>query len=301
MTNPVGEDLRCSVWTRGLDPDPVGSAPRFDRLVLVEMPLPWPHDVSEMPALASVPSSSTTRVMAVVPDVDRGGEVLVTVYRRRPGRGGYEGWDAAVAVASLPDFLTEYAGSDDPVPPADATPAPAEFLVCSHGTRDRCCGSFGTRLYGEVTAWPRPELRVRRCSHTGGHRFAPTGMSLPDGRLWAYLDVAVFETIVARSGPTGAVVRHYRGTPLLEEPHQVLERAAFDRFGWDMLDWPIVSATSAAGRHALELGGPAGVVRVSAEVVEARRIPVLTCGSPPEAALKTSVEYSARDLVVDVP
>ena len=48
------------------------------------------------------------------------------------------------------------------------------LLVCTHGGRDRCCGSDGTRLFQAL--FPPPGVRVWRTSHTAGHRFAPTAI-----------------------------------------------------------------------------------------------------------------------------
>ena len=53
-----------------------------------------------------------------------------------------------------------------------------DVLVCTHGTRDTCCGSLGTRLWRDLDAGG---ATVRRTSHTGGHRFAPTAVTF---RWW---------------------------------------------------------------------------------------------------------------------
>lgn len=53
------------------------------------------------------------------------------------------------------------------------------FLVCTNGKRDRCCAKFGTALYqafSEVAG-----TAVWQTTHLGGHRFAPTLMSFPEG------------------------------------------------------------------------------------------------------------------------
>ena len=51
---------------------------------------------------------------------------------------------------------------------------------------DRCCGSLGTALAQELLADPLQlgdDVRVWRTSHTGGHRFAPTALVLPQGTV----------------------------------------------------------------------------------------------------------------------
>jgi hypothetical protein len=60
-------------------------------------------------------------------------------------------------------------------------PAPSDVLLCTHGSRERCCGRFGTQLLTDVA--PRWDgVRVRRTSHTGGHRDASTWYSFREGR-----------------------------------------------------------------------------------------------------------------------
>jgi hypothetical protein len=53
------------------------------------------------------------------------------------------------------------------------------FLVCTNGKRDRCCAKFGTALYHAFS--DEVGTAVWQTTHLGGHRFAPTLMSFPDG------------------------------------------------------------------------------------------------------------------------
>ncbi|MEX0767878.1 MAG: sucrase ferredoxin [Microthrixaceae bacterium] len=91
-----------------------------------------------------------------------------------------------------------------------------DLLICTHGKRDVCCGQSGTALYSELSAAPVPQAvlptsldaqtttyRLWRTSHTGGHRFAPTALSFPDGYAWAYLDAAASTQILQRPVTAG--------------------------------------------------------------------------------------------------
>jgi hypothetical protein len=69
----------------------------------------------------------------------------------------------------------------------------ALWLVCTHGTRDRCCAKWGMPLF-EALRQREPE-RVWQCSHLGGHRFAPTFLTLPDGLLWGRFDAAQIDVL----------------------------------------------------------------------------------------------------------
>lgn len=59
-------------------------------------------------------------------------------------------------------------------------------LVCTNGKRDVCCAVAGRPLANQAARVARGQ--VFETSHTGGHRFAPTGVLLPSGLTFARLD-----------------------------------------------------------------------------------------------------------------
>ncbi len=65
----------------------------------------------------------------------------------------------------------------------------AVLLVCTNGRRDVCCAVRG-RPVAVAAAAARPG-QVWETSHTGGHRFAPTGVLLPSGNALARLDTSL--------------------------------------------------------------------------------------------------------------
>jgi hypothetical protein len=299
---------RCSPWTRAQGVDPVGSAPSFDALVLVEWPLPWPHDVADIPELASASATPGVRVMTVVPRHDDGGDGLTrVVHHRRVGVNRLVGVDHRVPRAEVPALLEVLAADplgDHSSRSSAVGAAPPEVLICGHGRRDACCGRWGTLLHVELVARPLGDTRIWRCSHTGGHRFAPTAITLPDGRAWAYADVDLLEGVVRRAVPTAHLAAHDRGTSGLDPWAQVVERAMFERTGWAWLDREADASVELddAGRAATvrlrwrDPDGSSGSVEGRVEV--ARTLPVLVCGEPPEHATKTSPEYALRHLEV---
>ena len=299
---PHDPAFRCAPWTQAQGVDPVGSTVQLDHLLLVEWPLPWPADVGDIPELAEAATADKrTRVMCVVPRLDDGDDGRFrVVHHRRVGPHELRGVDHRVPLAEIPALLRSIQAdpaADSSGWPTAVGPSPPEVLVCGHGKRDACCGRWGTLLHVELMA-RSTDVRVWRCSHTGGHRFAPTAITLPDGRGWAYADADLLEAVVRRRGDLALISPHDRGTSALSPWAQVVERAVLRERGWSWLDEPRLHAEVTVR----EDGEAADVIlewdggRATAVVVIERTIPVLVCGYPPEAAQKSSAEYGIRDL-----
>ncbi|MFZ6004256.1 MAG: sucrase ferredoxin [Actinomycetota bacterium] len=290
------ERFRCSPWTRAQGVDPIGSTPRFDALILVEWPLPWPADVGDIPELAEASRAPGVRVMLVVPRHDDGAEGLSrVVHHRRLDANRFVGTDHLVPRPEIGQLVADLAADPlgDRHRPSAVDISPPEVLVCGHGKRDACCGRWGTLLHAELAA--RLEgVRVWRCSHTGGHRFAPTAITLPDGRAWAHVDADVIRDIVHRRAEPADLHDHDRGTSSLDPWGQVLERAVLAERGWAWLDQRDLTVSTVVsddgGRADVTMFWPGGTA--SGQVTITRTLPVLVCGQPPEMAEKQSPEYA---------
>lgn len=290
-------ELRCAPWTLAHGVDPIGSAVALDRLVTVEVPLPWPADVGDLPWVASLELAPGTRVQTIVPDIARpDGTVLVTRWERAGAR--LDGTDWLVPAVDVPEALVAVAAGGEPAG-VEGSPAPDEVLVCGHGARDRCCGGSGTRLAVEARA-ALPDVRIRRTSHLGGHRFAPTALTLPEGRAWAFLDVEALAGIVDRTMHPHQARDHYRGHVALDPWAQVVEAIGLSEQGWAALDVDDLRAETdvddggESARVTLHWEGPDGAGTRESVVGIRRRYPVLQCGLPPESAKKDSPEYELR-------
>jgi hypothetical protein len=303
----MAEEYRCSPWTQAQGVDPVGSASPFDALLLVEWPLPWPEDVSAIGPLAEAAADRRAAVMVVVPRGDTPESAARIVHHRRTGTHRFAGVDHVVARDDVPALLAQLLEDVDGEHldlPSAVGPAPVDVLVCGHGRRDPCCGRFGTLLHAEVAA-RRDDLRVWRCSHTGGHRYAPTAITVAEGRAWAYLDADMLLGIVDRTVEVGALARHGRGTVALGSWAQAVEHELFQRHGWAWLDTELVDGRTEvaddrrAAHVVLRWRTPSGTEGVAdAEVVVTRTLPVLVCGEPPDAAKKSSDELAVRSLAI---
>ncbi|MBA2521152.1 MAG: hypothetical protein H0V24_15930 [Chloroflexia bacterium] len=250
----VGGRPMCSLVTKGAGEDPIGSVASFDRLLLIEVPLPWPRAIRTAPRFPAAVDAALTRadaagiscrVYGIVPDpayTPAGLTRLISL--QRPGR--------SMSVFDKEDFVVprEVLGSlvQAVLDQSPALAAFAEFrqdtthlrdvLVCTHGTRDRCCASFGYPVYRKLRhasslTGPRPS-RAWRVSHIGGHRFAPTLIDLPDGRCWAHMNDDALAKLMHQGGEVPDLARHYRGWAALRGvPEMVAERAIFAEQGWE--------------------------------------------------------------------
>ena len=298
-TSDAPNPLWCSTWARREGVDPIGTAGSYGGYLVVEAPLPWPRDVGELPLLAPVLDllgPARVRLQAIVPE--RGDGRLRLACYRWSGKGGprFVGRELVVDPHDVPDaaraLLVDGAGT---ALPTDAV----EVLVCTHGRRDRCCGSLGTSLaqqLAEPGAMPEG-VSVRRTSHTGGHRFAPTAIVLPEGTAWAFADGETLRRVVTRSGPLEDLLARYRGCAGMATPRvQAVERAVAQLVGWELFDLE---------RSGSELEGD--VVRLivrragadeayEATVRVGRTLPVPGCGEPVELAVKSEQELVVEGL-----
>ena len=113
----------------------------------------------------------------------------------------------------------------DALPEARRSPGPV-LMICTNSRRDVCCSVRGRPVALE-SASQRPG-QVWECSHTGGHRFAPTGVLLPDGQTFGRLSgasaVAVVDAATHGQVPTQLLgAMHDRGRSHLAAPGQAAE------------------------------------------------------------------------------
>jgi hypothetical protein len=311
----VDRSLRCASQARAGGYLPAGTAASASVFVLVETPLPWPADVGEhawLQPLAPALAEHGARLQALVPDDRRvhdgageretdGRAVRVVVYRQAQlGEGAASRYVRSERVTG-PDALVETVAAllDDPgaIEPDDGT---VDVLVCTHGSRDVCCGSDGIGVYRDLAGKDLPGVRVWRTSHTGGHRFAPTAVTFPDGRAWASVDAGLLAGVVTRTVEATIAVRHDRGCAALPDPFtQAADGAVLGVEGWSWLDQPRTVETASSsndGRRTLILSGHRNgtgapePVTYRAELAVRRVVPVPECGRPLGEARKTSTE-----------
>jgi hypothetical protein len=295
MSADVGCPTRhhCAEWARNVNLDPGGTAPTADVFVLVEHPLPWPRDIGADPLLAAVEQAACeaavgrrVRLQAVVVEQAAATrKVIVFTATRSPfsGYGRVEGF-------GLPGQLPAVTGAlvaQEPPPPE---PGVTDVLICTHGTRDTCCGSLGTRLWRDAQD---DLVRVWRTSHTGGHRFAPTAVTFPDGNYWAFLDPDLLAGIVSRSVDPLRAAAHLRGCAAFPPAIQVADRVGLEAHGWSWVASARFGEERSASRVEVCFETPEGI-RGGIDVClgDGRRMPVPDCGNDPGTATKSQVELT---------
>lgn len=314
----------CSDWSRSQGLVPVGTAGHYQGFLLVEHPLPWPEDISELPELAKVGALASevgARLQAVFPSLSPLDGLMANATVDGPAdpdtprrlvyyRSGRPGWaapllraEAEAAPGELATVAEALLAGAAPGGPEELGPLPdgggetVDVLVCTHGRRDACCGQRGTQLFAELAPlWPAGQGRHRlwRTSHTGGHRFAPTFLVLPSATLWAYADPELATVVAGAEGAIEDVLPRYRGCAVLGPPHhQALEKAVAEVVGWPLL---------ASGRRSIER--PDSLVRLETEtagdweavVRKGRSVPQPECHTPPQLAAKKGTEWVVEGL-----
>jgi hypothetical protein len=301
--------LRCAVRHAAEGVDPGGTAPHWDAVLVVEVPAPWPWDISEAEpfrSLCDAPSATITgadgriwRPQAVLPAEPVEGVRVMAREAAGQAAGLFELREWLLPPGS-PDLQVQLCaallGSDEPTVARfsmyrdDPAPGTVDLLLCTHGTRDVCCGGSGTSLHAAAVsaldAQPVLGFRLWRSSHAGGHRFAPTGMSFPDGVSWSHLDLHSLLEIASRETAGAALPGHVRGAVSVDGAQaQVADREGFRAHGWDWFgasrEVTVVSESTDSCAATVEVsatlpGGERVGVRVAVEL--AGRIPQPPCG-----------------------
>lgn len=308
----------CSTVSEASGEDPAGSAWSLRRIMLIELPLPWPYnslesreapegltellyevyDTVEQPwgmiGIAPDPDYSVEGMRRII-DLRQGNDAAATYHRDEylvpPGevvehlrRLTFDPQNPRIAERRLPDRQDT-----------------RDILVCTHGTIDVCCATFGYPVYKLVRAMAdnaSTPTRVWRATHFGGHRFAATALELPEGRYWGHLQAQMLSSFVHRRVPMRELRRHYRGWAALPEPlWQVAEAEIFATAGWG---WHAGAVTSVSGNVAPEAGGaltftfahPAGNGEVDIELVPNGSVQTMDQSKTGE--MRDAPQYRAR-------
>lgn len=135
--------------------------------------------------------------------------------------------DGAPRVAELADVLAALSRGE--VPDGWAR-APWVVLVCTHAKRDACCARLGRPLL-EAFVDATDALRVWETTHLGGHRFAPTCLTLPSQVAYGRVPADRVAEVVTAVEAGNVVPDLMRGRTTYGPALQAAEIAARERLG----------------------------------------------------------------------
>lgn len=256
----------CAIANQQANEDIIGTAGHYQTYVLVECRGPWPAKVFNSklipPALRQYIKAAKAARSVQFLAIDRGlspsaaasTSVTLLVYERtvpsaapysnqthtHEAVSGYRGHEFQLDnLTQVVDCLASHWEGER----IGLSITQKDLLICTHGMRDKCCARFGQPFFREATHSAREgnllNARVWKVSHIGGHRFAPTAISLPDGRYYGRLTLSRLQSIITRSGSIEDLHSAYRGWGLLPAPLQVLERQLLLQTGWSWFDYEI--------------------------------------------------------------
>jgi len=251
---PISDECRfCSVVSKANGEDPIGSAWHYDQWLIIEMPQPWEDLWQQHPVLKVIfqqiqarrqATGGWIRPLVIAPDREysQPNVTRILYYQRPPHRfAQFEPQEfliptdqilnLAIALLDQSAALLEFEVYRQPVGTRD-------LMVCTHGNVDVACARFGFPIYQQLRQeYAHENLRVWRCSHFGGHQFAPTLIDLPSGRYWGHLEADMLDNLVNHSGTVPALRRFYRGWAGLTPVEQIAEREIWMQEGWKWLDY----------------------------------------------------------------
>jgi hypothetical protein len=263
MSTPIAPaDCRfCSLVSQANGEDPIGSANPAHQWLIIEQPLPWaPQQFSQDPQIQPIIAlirrlalyhGIKVKPILIAPDRDYSQpDYRRILYYTRPATQFHQFEQqeylvpadqvatAAIALLRAAAFQTNHALAQYRQPTAPTR----DILVCTHGNVDVACARFGFPIYEKLrqrAAQSTSELplRVWRCSHFGGHQYAPTLIDLPSGRYWGHVQPEMLDALVDRQGSPTVLYPSYRGWAGLAKFEQIAEREIWMQVGWDWLDY----------------------------------------------------------------
>lgn len=194
MPEPVPVRELCAAGARRVGEPLYATASRVDLWFALEVRGPWPNEVGESldpntpagralrPLLQAVPRSRVLFIKGAANVPRETFAFYVAVTDEAQSRLYHFELESYAALEKLDLFGVL---ADDERYAAHREPRPL-FLVCTHGTHDRCCAKFGFPTYRELEH--REPERVWQCSHVGGDRFAANIVVLPYGLYYGHVD-----------------------------------------------------------------------------------------------------------------
>jgi len=227
-SRPAPPEL-CAAGARRVGEPLFATASRVDLWLVLEVPGPWADEVGDSLDPASVLGRVLTPVLKSVPR----SRVLFIKSAARAQRETFSFYVAVTDEAESRLYHFPLLGYDalegidlfevlaeEPRYDAYRDPRPL-YLVCTHGTHDRCCAKFGFPIYNTL-ARLQPE-RVWQSSHVGGDRFAANVVCLPHGLYYGHVEPGDADAILQGTATGRLHPRRWRGRTCYLPPVQAAE------------------------------------------------------------------------------
>lgn len=306
----------CSVVSKANGEDPIGSASYADHWLIIELPQPWSAQLlaespKTKPILALIRKlllqyGIKLKPLAIAPEREyaQSGYTRVLYYYRQTklcsafSKQEYlvpEADTTRLAIAILnqiinqPHELEEFQKYRHPDESRD-------ILVCTHGNVDVACARFGFGIYEKLRRYTvdAGKMRVWRCSHFGGHQYAPTLIDLPQGQYWGHLEPEILDSLVYRRGSVSELSKYYRGWAGVAKFEQIAEREIWMREGWDWLSYAKKGQIVKLGEKRTR-----AFIRKILQPIPANRLQLWLARSQQDAHwAKVRIEFSAPQLKV---
>lgn len=209
----------------------VGTAPKYDVYLLFECPLPWHFTAMESVAVpkavrqffAAFDKLNISIRPLLICDEETSSRKKARAFLYRKVGTKYRGWAFQLeCLEQLPEIVLKNLDSE---PPQNEF-LPRQLFVCTHAARDECCGKTGYPVYQALrraACAKNAEVNVWRVSHIGGHRFAATLLSLPEGRYYGRLSITDAEPFLDNLLCDRVYAKCYRGLGALDKSAQAFE------------------------------------------------------------------------------
>ena len=263
--NTQMKERLCSVFSNANGEDPAGTAPSWERCMYLELAKPWDTYVDEskhfptgvLDAMDRADERGvSTKLQCMTPDQEYSveGHTRLIFYSRPTGpMAKYDKDEFLVPKDRVESLAEAYLNNPDQLGDFEDfkqnTANTRDIFVCSHGSHDTCCATFGYVVFEALrNQYSRGEggaLRVFQSSHIGGHRFSPNILDMPEGRNWVRLGVEDLDSLVHRNAPVSQLKENYRGWVALDTHfEQLVEREAFMQEGWSWAERAVSGSVS---------------------------------------------------------
>ncbi len=219
----------CASGARRVGEPLFGTASRVDLWLVLEVRGAWAHEVEATIEAGSTLGRALQPVLQAVPrsrllfikGAPRGQRETLAFYvavtdevASRLYHFELESYEALLGIDLFGVLAEEerYEAYRDPRP---------LFLVCTHGTHDRCCAKFGYPTYLSLA---RSESnRVWQSSHVGGDRFAANVVCLPEGLYYGHVEPEEHAAFLECATTGRLYPSRWRGRACYPPPSQAAE------------------------------------------------------------------------------